>query len=188
MFVKVHFFIHTFLDGVRTPSNIFEFLNKNQYLSNMNSFKIARNVFKNKNINNEVNNLVHFDKLQVGVKNEIEIILTTSCKYSDFLKEYHTYQNIWGLVKGEIIQAKMESMNSVDKYAVAAIRGRHIIRHWKKGTYGKFAKKIFYFLNVMRTTDAGLKLLESDVTWVMEKECESLACYTSKEQKFILID
>ena len=107
----------------------------------MNSFKIPRNVFKNKNVNNEVNNLAHFDKLQVDVKNEMEIILKTSCKCSDFLKEYRAYQNIWGLVKGKIIQAKIESMNSVDKYAIAAIRGRHIIRHWKRELIGNLQRR-----------------------------------------------
>ena len=42
--------------------------------------------------------------------------------------------------------------------------------------------------NVMRTADAGLKLLASDVTWVMKKESKSLVCYPLKKEKFILID
>ena len=40
----------------------------------------------------------------------------------------------------------MEPMNSVDKYAIAAIRGMHVVRHLKKGTCRKFAKTISYFL------------------------------------------
>ena len=54
--------------------------------------------------------------------------------------------NMWDLVKGEIIQAEMEPMNSVDKYAVVAIRGGHVIGHLKKGTSRKFRKAILYFL------------------------------------------
>ena len=33
---------------------------------------------RNKNIKNEVNNLVHFDNLQIDIQEEMEIILTTS--------------------------------------------------------------------------------------------------------------
>ena len=83
--------------------------------------------------------------LQVDVQNEMEIILT-SHKCSSFLKGYHAYQNIWDLVKGEIIQAKMEPTNSVGKYAVAAIRGGYVVWHLKKRTSKKFAKTVFYFL------------------------------------------
>ena len=46
-------------------------------------------------------------------------------------------------VKRETTQTKMEPMNSVDKYAVAAVRGGHVVRHLKKGTSGKFAKTVF---------------------------------------------
>ena len=49
------------------------------------------------------------------------------------------------LVKGETIQAEMEPINSMDKYAIAAIRGGHVVEHLKKGTSGKFSKTIFYF-------------------------------------------
>ena len=100
---------------------------------------------KNEYIINEVNNLVHFDNLQVDVQNEMEIILT-SYKCSSFSKGYHAHQNIWDLVKGEIIQAEMEPTNSVGKYAVAAIRGGYVVGHLKKRTSKKFAKTVFYFL------------------------------------------
>ena len=95
---------------------------------------------KNKNINNEVNNLVHFDNLQIG---NLQIILTTSYKCSSFLKGCHAYQNTLEPLKGEIIKAEMEPMNSVDKYANSAIRGEHVVGHLKTETSGKFAKTIF---------------------------------------------
>lgn len=44
------------------------------------------------------------------------------------------------------MQPKMEPRNFVDKYANATIKGGHVVGHLKKGTSGKFGKKIFYFL------------------------------------------
>ena len=44
---------------------------------------------KNKNINNKVNNLVHFANLQVDIQKEMKIILTKPYKRSSFLKRYH---------------------------------------------------------------------------------------------------
>ena len=98
---------------------------------------------KNKNINNEVNSLVHFDNLQIGIQKEMESILTMSYKCSSFLKGCHAYQNTLEPLKGEIIKAEMEPMNSVDKYANSAIRGEHVVGHLKTETSGKFAKTIF---------------------------------------------
>ena len=67
-------------------------------------------------------------------------------KYSSFLKGYHAYQNRWDSVKREIIQSEMEPINLMDKYVVTALRGTHIVGQLKKGTNGKLAKTIFYFL------------------------------------------
>ena len=103
-----------------------------------------------------MSDIAHFDKVQVDGQKEMQIILTTLCKCSSFLKGYHTYQNIWDSVKGEIIQAKMEPMNSVD------MQPQHALEHFKKRTNNKFASTIFYFLKCDRITDAGLKLLQSD--------------------------
>ena len=55
-------------------------------------------------INDEVNNFVHLDNLQADIQKEMEIILTTSHKCSKLLKEHHTYQNVWELLKGAIIR------------------------------------------------------------------------------------
>lgn len=40
----------------------------------------------------------------------------------------------------------MKSINSVDKYAVATIRGGHLVRYLKKGASAEFAKTILFFL------------------------------------------
>ena len=37
---------------------------------------------------------------------------------------------MWDPVKGEIIHAEMGPINSVDKYAIAAIRGGHVLGHF----------------------------------------------------------
>ena len=72
----------------------------------------------------------------------MEIILTTLNRCSSFLKGYHAYRNMWVPVKGEIMQAEIEPINSVDKYAVAAIRGGLVVGYLKNVTSGKFAKTI----------------------------------------------
>ena len=40
----------------------------------------------------------------------------------------------------------MEPSNTFDKYAVAAMRGGHVVGHLKSGKSGRFAKTIFCFL------------------------------------------
>ena len=44
----------------------------------------------------------------------------------------------------------------MDKYAVAAIRGGHLVRHLKKGASAEFAKTILFFL----------KCDENNICWV----------------------
>ena len=39
------------------------------------------------------------------------------------------------------MQAEMEPMNSVDKYAVANIRGEYVVGHLKKGTSKKLQRR-----------------------------------------------
>lgn len=85
-------------------------------------------------------NLVYFDNFQFDVQKEMEIILTTSCKCSSFLKGYHAFQNMWDTVKWEIIQGETEPVNSLDKYAIVAIWEGHVLEHFYKGTSRKFAK------------------------------------------------
>ena len=101
---------------------------------------------KNKNINNKVNNLLRFNNLQVDVQKEIEIILIRSHKSSSFWKGCQSYQNIMDPAKGQVIQAEIEPMNFVNKYAVEAIRGGHVVEYLKIATSKKFEKTIFCFL------------------------------------------
>ena len=79
---------------------------------------------KNKIVNNEVNNLVHFDNLLVDVQNEMGIILTKSRKCSSFLKGYHTHtQNMWDPVKVSLTFTKSKrrdytSQNGTNEFSV----------------------------------------------------------------------
>ena len=102
MFVKVYFFIRTFLNGVLTLFKNIQIPKQKPILISW-QYKLFHNRKKylgKKNINNELNNLVHFDNLQVDVQKKMKIILTTSYKCSSFLKEYDAYQNMWNPVKG----------------------------------------------------------------------------------------
>ena len=48
---------------------------------------------------------------------------------------------------GEILDTRMEPENREDKYAVAVIdRESSIVGHLPKGTSGKYAKTVFFFL------------------------------------------
>ena len=64
------------------------------------------------------------------------------------MKGYHACRNMWVPVKGEIMQAEIEPINSVDKYAVAAIRGGLVVGYLKNVTSGKFAKTIILLLKM----------------------------------------
>ena len=64
------------------------------------------------------------------------------------MKGYHACRNMWVPVKGEIMQAEIEPINSVDKYAVAAIRGGLVVGCLKNVTSGKFAKTIILLLKM----------------------------------------
>ena len=63
------------------------------------------------------------------------------------MKGYHACRNMWVPVKGEIMQAEIEPINSVDKYAVAAIRGGLVVGYLKNVS-GKFAKTIILLLKM----------------------------------------
>ena len=59
---------------------------------------------------------------------------------------YHAYQTEWTPRLNEVVLCCMEPNNSEDKYAVAVKKGEKVVGHLPKGTNGKFAKMIFYFL------------------------------------------
>ena len=56
------------------------------------------------------------------------------------------YKDIWIPKPGEQLDVLMEPDNRMDKFAVCAKTNEKIVGHLKKGTSGRFAKTIFYFL------------------------------------------
>ena len=46
----------------------------------------------------------------------------------------------------EVLKAKIEPTNIVDKYAVSVLHDDRVVGHLKQGKSGRFAKTIFYFL------------------------------------------
>ena len=77
----------------------------------------------------------------------MEIILLTYHEMKSTVMEFHVYQNKWKPVMGEILNTRMEPQNEVDKYAVAVLdKEKSVTGHLPKGTSGKYAKTIFYFL------------------------------------------
>ena len=77
----------------------------------------------------------------------MEIILLKYHEMKSTVMGFHVYRNNWEPVIGEILNTRMEPQNEVDKYAVAVLdKEKSVIGHLLKGTSGKYAKTIFYFL------------------------------------------
>ena len=77
----------------------------------------------------------------------MKIILLTYHEMKSTVMGFHVYRNKWEPVIGEILNARMEPQNEVDKYAVAVLdKEKNVIGHLPKGTSGKYAKTIFHFL------------------------------------------
>ena len=56
------------------------------------------------------------------------------------------HKDIWAPKQDEQLDVLMEPDNRMDKFAVCVKINEKIVRHLKKGTSGRFAKTIFYFL------------------------------------------
>ncbi len=63
-----------------------------------------------------------------------------------FVKGYHAYQYDWSPKVDEVLKAKIEPTNIVDKYAVCVLLHDRVVGHLKRGKSGRFAKTVFYFL------------------------------------------
>ena len=75
------------------------------------------------------------------------IIKLSEYKLDSYVKGYHVYKDIWKRNIGDVLKTEREPRNPVDKYAVAVMQKKNlVVGHLKKGTTGKFAKLISYFL------------------------------------------
>ena len=59
---------------------------------------------------------------------------------------YHECQKKLKAIIGEVLEAKMEPTNDIDKYTMAVCDEGDIVGHLRKGKRGKFAKITFHFL------------------------------------------
>ena len=71
---------------------------------------------------------------------------SSSFEIDSHVKGYHAYLDNWKSCRGEVLQAIPEPNNAVDKYAVCVLKDGEVVGHLKRGTLGRFAKTIFYFL------------------------------------------
>ena len=58
---------------------------------------------------------------------------------------YHEYQKELDAVIGEVLEAKMEPTNDIDKYALAVCKKGDIVCHFPKGKTGNSPKWYFTF-------------------------------------------
>ena len=63
-----------------------------------------------------------------------------------YVKGHHAYKYIWTPEIGQSLDAKIESNNPVEKYAVCIQKSGKVVGHFKKEATGKFTKAIFLFL------------------------------------------
>ena len=82
----------------------------------------------------------------MACKDELPIVLITTVDLETFIKGHHVYKDIRTPKQGEQLVVLMEADNRMDKFAVCVKINEKIVGHLKKGTSGRFAKTIFYFL------------------------------------------
>ena len=82
----------------------------------------------------------------MNLQDELPIVLFTTLDLETFIKGHHVYKDIWTPKQGEQLDVLMEPDNRMDKFAVCVKINEKIVGHLKKGTSGRFAKTIFYFL------------------------------------------
>ena len=82
----------------------------------------------------------------ICLQDKLPLILTTTLDLETFIKRHHVYKDIWTPKQGEQLDVLMEPDNRMDKFAVCVKTNEKIVGHLKKGTSGRFAKTIFYFL------------------------------------------
>ena len=82
----------------------------------------------------------------ICLQDELPIVLITTFYLETFIKEHHMYKDILTPKQGDQLDVLMEPDNRMGKFAVCVKINEKIVGHLKKGTSGRFAKKIFYFL------------------------------------------
>ena len=77
----------------------------------------------------------------------IPIICEKELDIKSFIRGFHEYKTIWMPHKNEVLDARMESTNKKNKFAVAVAGHKYSdIGHFMKQKCERFVKTIFYFL------------------------------------------
>ena len=77
---------------------------------------------------------------------ELPIVVTKNWEVASYVKGYHVYKRVWTPISNEVLQTRREPENPADKYAVCVLKDGKVVGHLKKGSNGRFAETIFYFL------------------------------------------
>ena len=92
----------------------------------------------------------------ICLQDELPIVLITTLDLETFIKGHHVYKDIW--THSEQLDVLVEPDNRKGKFAVCVKINEKIVGHLKKGTSGRFAKTIFYFLRSDAYSSAGAKV------------------------------
>ena len=85
----------------------------------------------------------------IGTSNILPVVVLKSFEIEAFVKGYHVYKSIWITTKDEHLHAVMQATNELDKYAVAVQKeDSKVGGHLPLVKSGKFAKTIFYYLEI----------------------------------------
>ena len=94
----------------------------------------------------------------IFLQDELPIVLITTLDLETFIKGHHVYKAIWTPKQGEQLDVLMEPDNRMDNFAVCVKINKKIVGHLRKGTSGRFAKTIFYFLRIDAYSSAWAKV------------------------------
>ena len=83
----------------------------------------------------------------ICLQDELPIVLITTLDLKTFIKGHHVYKDIWTPKQGEQLDVLMVPDNRMDKFAVCVKINEKIAGHLMKGTSGRFAKTVSYFLH-----------------------------------------
>ena len=82
----------------------------------------------------------------ICLQDELPIVLITTLDLETFIKGDHVYKDICTPKQCQQLDVLIERDNPMDKFAVCVKIHEKIVGYLKKGTSGRFAKTIFYFL------------------------------------------
>lgn len=84
--------------------------------------------------------------VQIPFDVDLPVVITNNWEMESYVKGYHVYRSFWTPIIDEILETRRQPENQMDKYAVCVLKDARVVGHLKKGSNGRFAKTIFYFL------------------------------------------